>query len=191
MILLLPGDGIDSTHRVTFLFVQMKSLLTKQPKCRHEKRMKSGPLTSHHGTIDCDEARGHKHADEEIDQGGGGPGGCRGTQHRVNDVVYLRVNTINKINNNICCQMSDVGVLGVERQKGTFTRGPRRSTGPFRRNPPVHGLGSGHDQRPHLDLVQLGRDQRGLRDVEKHGVLWNVLERTLLEVKDSHGQLVG
>lgn len=79
--------------------------------------------------------------------------------------------------------MSDVGVLGVERQKGTFTRGPRHSTGTFRRNPPVHGLGSGHDQRPDLDLVQLGRDQRGLRDVEKCGVLWNVLERTFLEVK--------
>lgn len=89
-----------------------------------------------------------------------------GTQHRVNDVV----NTINKKNNVICCHLSDVGMLGVERQKGTFIRGPRRNTGPLRRNPPESGLFPGQDKRPDLDVVLLGRDQRVLRDVERRGV---------------------
>lgn len=51
-------------------------IIDKQPKSPHEKRMKSGPLTSRRGTIDCKEARGRKHADEDIDHGGEGPGGC-------------------------------------------------------------------------------------------------------------------
>lgn len=70
-------------------------------------------------------------------------------------------------------------------------RGPRRSAGPFRRNPPVVGLVSGYDERPDLDPVLLGRDQRGLQDVVSHGVLLNIVERTLLEKKDTPGEPVG
>lgn len=53
-------------------------VIDKQPKSPHEKGLKSTPLTSHRSKIDYEEARGHKNADEDIDEGGGGPGGCRG-----------------------------------------------------------------------------------------------------------------
>lgn len=69
----------DRVHPQAHLPVCSNKVVTdKQPKSPHEKRMKSEPLTSHRGKIDCVEAHGHTHADEDIDQGAGGPGGCRG-----------------------------------------------------------------------------------------------------------------
>lgn len=61
----------DGVHPQGHLPICSNEVVTdKEPKSLHEKRMKSRPLTSHGGTIDGEEADGHKHADEEIDQGG-------------------------------------------------------------------------------------------------------------------------
>lgn len=78
MILLLPGDGIESTHRITLLFVQNEAVHDKRPNSPGEERVKDEPATRCDGAVDGVEDRGHKHADEAVDQGVGGPGGCRG-----------------------------------------------------------------------------------------------------------------
>lgn len=43
------------------------------------------PLTSWNGAVECEEDCGHKHTDYEIDLGCQGPGGCQGTENRIND----------------------------------------------------------------------------------------------------------
>lgn len=70
MILLLPGDGIESTHRITLLFVQNEAV-NKRPKFPHEERVKGEPATSRDGAVDGVEDRGHENDDEAIDQGVG------------------------------------------------------------------------------------------------------------------------
>lgn len=69
---------MESTHRITLLFVQNGAFNDKRPKSPREERVKDEPATSRDGARDGVEDHGHKHGDEAIDQGVGRPGGCRG-----------------------------------------------------------------------------------------------------------------
>lgn len=71
---------MESTHRITLLFVQNEAAHDKRPKSPREERVKDEPATSREGAIDGVEDRGHKHGDDAIDQGVGRPGGCRGNR---------------------------------------------------------------------------------------------------------------